>query len=324
MTATKRTFDLSALQNRLNVKPISRNNSSRYPFWNMKIDENSVVRFLPDKNEDNPWFLIEYHSHELMIDGKKRSIPCLKQYGDNDCPMCKRSQDFFTKEGKDSVRGKALYRKRSWLGQVLVVKDPLPADPETGENNEGLYRHVSLGAQIYDALVNAIKEGDVENAPQAYEDGTNFIIRKTKSESKGKEFAEYIRSKFEKYPSELSPEVVEYVEDNIVDLEELRPSKPEKSYLTQQLAAFLREDVDDEDEYEPPVQRVSSFKETVSKADSKPAALFSDDEDEYEAPAPVVKAKKAVYVPPESNEDDEDEDAMSMLNRLRGKSSRPE
>lgn len=317
---TKRTFDLSALQSKLSVKPISRNNASRYPFWNMKVDETSVVRFLPDKNEENPWFLLEYHSHELMIDGKKRSIPCLKQYGE-DCPMCKRSQDFFTKEGKDSVRGKQLYRKKSWLGQVLVVKDPLPADPETGENNDGLYRHVSLGAQIYDSLVDAIKSGDVENAPQAYEDGTNFIIRKTKSESKGKEFAEYTRSKFEKYPSELSSEVIEYVEENLVDLEDLRPSKPEKSYLVQQISAFLREDEDDfTEEYEPPVQRVSSFKETVNKPASKPAALFTDDEDEYEAPAP--KPKKSVYVPPES--DDDDEDAMSMLNRLRGKTSKPE
>lgn len=316
-----RKFDLTMLQAKLNTKPVSRNNSSRYPFWNMRIDESATVRFLPDKNEDNPWFLIEYHSHELMIDGKKRSIPCLKQYGE-DCPMCKRSQEFFTKEGKDSVRGKQMYRKRSWLGQVLVVKDPLPVDVETGENNDGLYKTVSLGAQIYDSLVAAIKEGDVESAPHAYEDGTNFVIRKTQSESKGRgkeSFAEYNRSRFEKYPSALSSEVVEYIEENIVDLEDIRPSKPEKSYLLQQMTAFLREDSDDDqDEYEAPTKRVSSFNETTS---SKPAALFSDDEDEYEAPAP--KVKKPVYVP-ESSDDDEDEDALSMLNRLRGKSSKPE
>jgi hypothetical protein len=319
---TKRTFDLSLLQQKLSVKPISRNNSSRYPFWNMKIDETATVRFLPDKNEENPWFLLEYHSHELMIDGKKRSINCLKNYGE-ECPMCKRSQEFFTKEGKDSVRGKQLYRKKSWLGQVLVVKDPLPVDPETGENNNGLYKSVSLGAQIYDSLVDAIKSGDVENAPQAYEDGTNFIIRKTQSESKGKgkeSFAEYSRSKFEKYPSELSAEVVEYVEENMVDLEDLRPPKPEKSYVLQQLSSFLREDMDEDEEEFETSHRVSSFNETVSKPAAKPATLFSDDEDEYEAPAP--KAKKPVYVPEDS--DDEDEDAMTMLNRLRGKTSKPE
>ena len=69
-----------------------------YPFWDMKVGEQAIVRFLPDADENNPLgFMVEKFTHNLTINGESKSIPCMKNYGE-DCPICKVSLSYY-KEG---------------------------------------------------------------------------------------------------------------------------------------------------------------------------------------------------------------------------------
>ena len=104
-----------------------------YPFWNMQVGEQAIVRFLPDKDQDNHLgFMVEKMMHTLNINGENKSVPCLKMYGE-DCPICRVSSAYYKDEGKGSANGKKYWRKKQHLVQALIVEDPLPADKETGE-----------------------------------------------------------------------------------------------------------------------------------------------------------------------------------------------
>lgn len=229
LDALKQHFAASAPQNN------QQNNNNYYPFWNMDAGDSAVVRFLPDKNMDNPWFLLEKAHHELIIGGEKKKVPCLKNYNNEDCPICKMSQQFYKNEGKDTVTGKQLYKKRQYLGQIYVVDDPLPIDKELGKNLDGEVRLVSLGQKIYESIKDAVETGELDSAPHSYEEGTNFIIRKTMNGV----YADYSRSRFDKRPTPLPDNLVDELEDKLVDLTTLLPTKPEYDYLVEQLNLHL-------------------------------------------------------------------------------------
>lgn len=58
-------------------------------FFSLKDDKDTAqVRFLYDKIEDVEGFAV----HEVELDGKKRAVNCLREYGApiDDCPFCKK------------------------------------------------------------------------------------------------------------------------------------------------------------------------------------------------------------------------------------------
>ena len=130
-----------------------------YPFFLMNMDAQAVVRFLPDKNEDNPMgFLVEKVMHNLVINGDKRSTPCLSMYGE-DCPICAVSQKFY--KANDEANGKKYWKKRQHIGQVLVVEDPLDPDKETGETLEGKVGFINLGYHLFGIINKSYENGDL-------------------------------------------------------------------------------------------------------------------------------------------------------------------
>jgi len=100
-----------------------------YPFWDMEVGQRAVLRFLPDADGSNPrMFMVEKISHNLVINGQKRTVPCMSMYGE-DCPVCKVSQDYYKVDDKEN--GKRYWKKKQYIAQALVVEDPLPADAKT-------------------------------------------------------------------------------------------------------------------------------------------------------------------------------------------------
>ena len=68
----------------------------------MKNGEQAIIRFLPDKNQDNPLgFLVEKLSHALTINGERKTVPCLRMYGE-DCPICAVSSAYYKDEDKEN------------------------------------------------------------------------------------------------------------------------------------------------------------------------------------------------------------------------------
>lgn len=291
-----RKFSLDALKQKFASEKQTTNyqgNNNYYPFWNMEANESATVRFLPDANQENPWFLLEKAHHELVINGEKKKVPCLRNYNE-DCPICKASQAYYKSEGKETVLGKQLYKKRQYLGQVLVIEDPLPIDKETGKNYKGEIKLVSLGVKIYDAIKSAVEDGDLDEAPHSYEDGTNFTIKK----SMNGPYADYSRSKFERKITPLDEETIELVEASLVDLNSLLPANPGADALTEMLEAFLNG---------------GSYEESAPKPAQTPT--YAEPAKEPTAPSVAPSAAKSE---PEPAGDEEDE-AQAVLAKLRAR-----
>lgn len=302
-----------------------------YPFWNMEVGEQAIVRFLPDANEDNPMgFLVEKIMHTLEINGEKKSVPCLKMYGE-DCPICKVSASFYKKDDKEN--GKKYWRKKQYIAQALIIEDPLPVDKETGENHQGKVRFIALGNKLYDAIKDAFESGDLEEIPFLYKGGTNFIIKKRQQG----EYADYSRSMFAKHPSDLDDETIAHVESSIVDLSTLLPKNPGIEKIEAMLKAALTGTQYDESgksnenfEEDDTTEVVSSVKEAVKEVSRKTTARVvekeEDDEDDndedwvapWEEEQPARPAKKATAPQPAVEEDDED-DPEAILARLRAR-----
>lgn len=213
-------------------------NNNYYPFWQMDTGKNATVRFIPDLNQDNPFsFLVKKMHHELKIGDEVKKIPCLKQYdAQADCPICKASAAAYKSEGKDTVTGKALYRKLQYVGQVLVIADPLPTEAGVPSPHQGTVKIVSMGPKIYDSIKDSFESGELEVDPSDYHEGTNFQIKKTQSG----EYADYSRSKFTSRPSALTDAEIEIATAAQVDLSTLLPAKPEYAKVEELLQDYFR------------------------------------------------------------------------------------
>lgn len=271
-----------------------------YPFWEMKVGQQAVVRFLPDNNPDNPlMFLSEKLMHTLNVNGETKSVPCLKMYGE-DCPICKISSDYYKQDDKDN--GKKYYRKKQYLGAVLVVEDPLPPDADSGETHEGKIRWIALGKKLYDVIKDAFESGDLDDVPFDYQNGTDFIIKKTQTG----EFADYSRSKFAKNPRDLSEEEIAHAEASLINLSTLLPKKPEREKIENMLEAALTGNV---------------YQEGGATSDGDDDVPF---ETAKPSPAKVTKPVATTKAKPEpkpepvaSAEDAADDDAQRILEEIR-------
>lgn len=206
-----------------------------YPFWNMKVGEQTIIRFLPDANPENPLgFMVEKLMHTLVVNGENKTIPCLKMYGEDDCPICKVSSAYY--KADDKVQGKKYWRKKQHLLQALIVDDPLPADAESGENHEGQVRVIALGFQLYNIIKEAFESGELDEIPYAYENGCNFIIKKTKQ---GDYDTYAVGSKFARKSSSLDEDEIAALEDSLLDLSTLLPSHPTYEKVESMLEADI-------------------------------------------------------------------------------------
>lgn len=271
-----------------------------YPFWDMEIGEQAVVRFLPDKNEDNPLgFMVEKLMHTLVINGEKKSVPCLKMYGE-DCPICKVSAAFYKKDDKDN--GKKYWRKKQYLAQGLIIEDPLNPNKETGEKHQGKVRHLALGNKLYDSIKDAFESGDLDDLPYLYEGGTNFVIKKRQQG----EYADYSRSSFVKHSSDLDDETVSHVTAALIDLSTLLPKNPGFDKVEAMLNAAMSGV-----EYKPS-SGVTSGNDGDDVGDSTPTEKVTTVK---EAVTKTTKQDKPA--PPPADNDGDDEDPEAILERLR-------
>lgn len=308
-----RTLDALKQAFRDTTTPTGRN-SNYYPFYQIPIDSTAVVRFLPDPDLENPLqFLVEKLMHRLEINGNVRSTPCLSMY-DEECCVCALAQKYY--KAKDEENGKKYYKKRQHLAQVLVVKDPLPPDPETGETHEGKVRVVSLGFQLFGILKNAIESGDLDEMPFSYKGGYNFNIKKVQQGG----YPNYtMGSAFARKATNLDDDTVAMIEEEIVELKTLLPKNPG----AEKTEALLNAALTGEEYVEPgSTDATSAFTPASKKATVKPAPAVEEvDEGDDDDVPPVVTETKAAPTPAAVDDSDDDGDSSTddILAKIRSR-----
>lgn len=234
-------------------KPDTQQNESfveNYPFWQMNDGEQAIIRFVPDTDDDNPLaFLVEKMMHRLVINGQKRSVPCLKMYGESECPICALSSEFYSeaKTAKDNgnavleqekrTLGKKYWRNKQHIARALIVEDPLK--PEDGqESHQGKIRTITISYQIYEAINQAFQSGDLDDVPYDLENGCDFIIKKKVVKDGNGEYASYVYSTF----SRRSTPISKYIDESEIELTELSsylPTNPGKEKIEELLEADI-------------------------------------------------------------------------------------
>ena len=240
-----------------------------YPFWKIPEDSQAVVRFLPDLDEDNNLqFLVEKLEHELVINGQKKRVPCLSMFGE-ECPICNLSRKYYDEKNDDM--GKKYYRKKSYVGQVIVVESPIEHDQNQ------LVKLIEFGPAIFKQIQAAFQSGDLEEVPYEFKGGYNFRIKKTKSG----QYASYSTSSFAPKQTSLDDDVIEQI--NLFDLKQFLGAKPDRATVEAMLVADQTGasfDDDGEGEQEAAPAPAPKATKTVTKTVAK-------EEDEAEMPAPA-------------------------------------
>lgn len=184
-----------------------------YQFWKMPDDSTAVVRFLPDLDADNNLgFLVENLQHELIVNGQKKKVPCLAMHGEH-CPICELSRKYY--DEKNEEMGKKYYRKKSYIGQVIVIESPIEHDQSK------LVKLIEFGPAVFKQIQAAFQSGDLEEAPYEFKGGYNFRIKKTKSG----QFASYTTSSFAPKQTDLDDELIANLD--LFNLSDYRGKKPE-------------------------------------------------------------------------------------------------
>lgn len=275
-----------------------RKRGDMYPFWQMELNKQAVVRILPDKNSDNPYmFYTDKLEHTLSINGKDERIPCLSMYGEK-CPICEVSRQYYKAEGKESKQGKYYYRKKTSLVRILVIEDPLPNDEDTGENCVGKVLNTQFSFQLMEKIKEEIGSDALEgDMPWDMKEGYNFKIKKT---PQGEHGTYAIGSGFVRKQSAIDSELADSIE--LIDLETLLPKNPGHEFVQRKLSAHLNGDEDsgdegsgDEDSGDEIVTATSASKET--KETAKPSAkveapILDDDDDDDDILAQIRKNRK--------------------------------
>lgn len=198
-----------------------------FNFWKAEMDTVSTVRFLPDSDDENPMgFLVENLAHELTINGKREKVPCLKMYG-QECPICALSQGYYDEKSPDHNEqlGKKYYRKKSYIGQVIVMESPIEHDQEQ------LVKLIEFGPAVFKQIQAAFQSGDLEEAPFELKGGYNFRIKKSKSG----EYASYTTSSFAPKQTDVGDDVIEKL--NLFNLADYRTPAISRDQLEAMLVA---------------------------------------------------------------------------------------
>lgn len=284
-----------------------------FPFWNMPLDGQCTIRFLPDKDKSNVFgFFRPKWTHSLTINGRNRKVVCPETYGKGmECPICNASQTFYKAE--DKTNGSRYWRRPQYITQALIEESSVPLQ-DGEESPVGQVKLVALSPSVY-KMVKAGCDDDLEELPFDYENGTDFIIKKTKNG----EYADYTLSKFARRERALDPSVVMEIEEKLFDLSTVLP----KEVPVEELDKMLEADLTGAEYKDPGTnQRQAEKDETRSKIQSLvDSNRDNDDDDDDQGSVPVRVEPAAEKVEESSSEagDTTDDEVDAILAKIRNR-----
>lgn len=209
----------------------SQGDNAIFPFWNMAADSQSVIRFLPDGDENNVYFWQERLMIKLPFAGIKGDptskpvtvqVPCMEMYGES-CPVLTEVRTWFKDPSLEDM-GRKYWKKRSYLFQGFVRESGL-AENSVPENP---IRRFIIGPQIFKLIKSALLDPDMEVTPTDYQQGCNFRLVKT---SKG-DYADYSTSSWSRANTPLTEEEAITIDTHgLFNLSSFLPKKPSEVEL---------------------------------------------------------------------------------------------
>lgn len=297
---------LAEIRKRLNQQKekseFSGDNAS-YPFWNIPENSSASLRFLPDGNDENPFFWVERAIIRLPFAGIKGQngdkqvnvqVPCMHMYGES-CPITEEIKPWWKDPELESV-ARTYYKKRSYLYQGFVVNSPLQEENVP----ENPIRRFAINSELHTMIKAALMDEELEHLPIDFEHGLDFKIIKTKTP--GSKYASYGTSTWARKERGLSTDELEAIEKHgLFNLSEFLPKKPDAEHLAAIMEMF--EASVDGQAYDP--ERWSKFYKPFELQESKGTTEES-----------TTKATVAAKVAPKKvvQEVDEDEDNVPFDN----------
>jgi len=201
-----------------------------YPHWNMDEGQSASIRFIPDGNDQNPFFWVERLMINLTFAGIKGDptskpltvkVPCVEMY-QMDCPILGEVRTWFKDKSMEDM-GRKYWKKRSYLFQGFVRETPFKE-----EGDVPMIRRFIMGPQIFETIKASLMDPELEEMPTDFERGLDFYVKKTK---KG-QYADYSTSGWSRRETALTAEELAAIDETeLVDLSTYLPNKPSEAEL---------------------------------------------------------------------------------------------
>lgn len=314
------------------------NDKLTYAHWNIAEGTQSILRLLPDGDEENTFFWAERQMIKLPFPGILGhdenkpitvQVPCVEMWeGKMTCPILNEVRPMWKDKSLEETARK-YWVKKTYYSHGFVEQDGMNEQ----DSPENPIRKFIIGPQIFKIIQAALMDPDMENNPVDYINGTNFIVAKT---SKGG-FADYGTSKWARKESSLTPAQIAAIEQyglpKLSDYLPKRPTDEQKAAMFEMFTASL-----DGELYDP--ARWSKFYkpfgfDSAEGDDSDGGEGVRTSRPAYSAPKPVTTAvprsvttavPKPAFVAPVVNEDDVDaaeESFKAPVKELVGETTAP-
>ena len=294
--------------------------NSIYPFWNLKEGGETVLRFLPDGNENNTFFWAERAMIKLPFAGVKGEsdtrqvtvqVPCMEMYGET-CPILSEVRPWFKNPDLEEM-GRKYWKKRSYIFQGFVTEDGLGEQ----EKPENPIRRFIIGPQIFTLIRAALVDPELEDLPTDYINGIDFRLKKS---SKGG-YADYSTSNWSRRTRPLSERENDAVKQHgLFNLSDFLPKKPTDIEL-KVIKEMFEASVDGEPydmerwgQHFKPAGMGQSTGDPVKTAAVPTASTTTDvDEVPWEAPAQAAPAQESTTDTSAPASDNRAQDILAMI-----------
>jgi hypothetical protein len=202
--------EVAALLSREEQSKSNIGSRSAYPFWSLPMNSSVLIRFLPDKNQDNPFPWVERRLIKMPFAGIVGSdadtenevlvqVPCVETWGEK-CPVTQAIRPWWNGSDEERDLARRFYRRPSWVMGGFVVSSPMtesfvPDNP---------IRTFHLNKQVYQIIHDTIMDCEMECVPWSTEggEGRDFRLAKT---AQG-QYASYTTSRWSQKPRALTEE----------------------------------------------------------------------------------------------------------------------
>jgi hypothetical protein len=286
-----------------------------YPHWNMAEGKEATIRFLPDGDSNNTFFWIERAMIKLPFAGIKGDtsskpvqvqVPCMEMWNET-CPVLSEVRGWFKDKSLEDM-GRKYWKKRSYLFQGYVVKNPISEDT-TPENP---IRRFIIGPQIYQIIKSALMDPELNELPTDFNHGVDFRIAKT---SKGG-YADYSTSKWSRVERALSDEERTAVETHgLFSLKDFLPKKPtdvELKVIKEMFEASVDGEAYDMDRWGQYFKPAGMSQATGDPAARRTEAVVDEDEPAIVA-APVASSAPKAEEPAAAGNNSRAQDILAMI-----------